>query len=94
LFYGRSIAIEDIKVNDIKQVDLHNERDYGIKWRTNGIGLPHYQVGWMQLNNGNKALVYLTDKTKVVLIPTNNYDVLISTDDFTGITEELHKTIN
>jgi hypothetical protein len=51
-------------------------------------------VGWMKLNNGNKAWVYVTDKTNVALIPTNEYDILISTDDFTGITEALHKTIN
>jgi hypothetical protein len=38
-------------------------------------------------------LVYLTDKTNVVLIPTNEYDVLISADDFTGITEALNKGI-
>jgi hypothetical protein len=48
----------------------------------------------MILNNGNKALVYLTDKTNVVLIPTNDYDVLISTNDFAGIIKELNKNIN
>lgn len=91
LFYGKSISIGEINVDGIKQLNLNNDRDYNIKFRTNGIGLPNYYVGWMELNNGNKALVYLTDKTNVVLIPTNDYDVLISTDDFTGITETLNK---
>jgi hypothetical protein len=89
LFYGKRISIEKINVNGIKQLNLNNDRDYNIKFRTNGIGMPNYYVGWMRLNNGNKALVYLTDKTNVVLIPTNDYDVLISTDDFTGITAAL-----
>jgi hypothetical protein len=89
LFYGKSISVEEIDVNGIRRLDLNNDRDYNIKIRTNGIGLPNYHVGWMKLNNGNKALVYLTDKTSVVLIPTNDYDVLISTDDFAGITDAL-----
>jgi hypothetical protein len=94
LFYGKSIPIGEINVVGIKQLNLNNDRNYNIKIRTNGIGLPNYHVGWMKLHNRNKALVYLTDKTNVVLIPTNDYDVLISTDDFTGITTALHKTIH
>jgi hypothetical protein len=72
---------------------LNNDKDYNIKIRTNGIGLPNYHVGWMILNNGNKALTYLMDKTKVVLIPTKDYDVLISTEDFDGIKEALNERI-
>ncbi|MDR2392536.1 MAG: PH domain-containing protein [Treponema sp.] len=94
LFYGKRIAIEELHINSIQQLNLNNNKDYNIKIRTNGIGLPNYHVGWMQLNNDHKALVYLTDKTNVVLIPTNDYDVLISTDDLIGITEVLNTTIN
>jgi hypothetical protein len=94
LFYGKSIPIGEINVNGIKQLNLNRDKDYSIKIRTNGIGLPNYHVGWMKLNNGNKALAYITDKTNVVLIPTNDYDILISTDNFTGITEALNKSIN
>jgi hypothetical protein len=94
LFYGKNISIGEINIDGIKQLNLNNDKDYNIRIRTNGIGLPNYHVGWMKLNNGNKALVYLTDKNSVVLIPTNDYDILISTDDFTGITDALNKTIN
>jgi hypothetical protein len=73
---------------------LNHDKDYNIKIRTNGIGLPNYHVGWMRLNNGNKALAYLTDKTNVVLIPTKDYDILISTEDFDGIKDALNETIN
>ncbi|MDR1126923.1 MAG: hypothetical protein LBL06_02220, partial [Treponema sp.] len=56
LFYGKSIPIEEININSIRQLNLNNDKDYNIKIRTNGIGLPNYHVGWMILNNGNKAL--------------------------------------
>jgi hypothetical protein len=94
LFYGKNISIEEINVDGIKQLNLNDNWDYNIKIRTNGIGLPNCYLGWMQLNNGKKALVYLTDRTDVTLIPTNGYDVLINSVDFNGIKEMLQKTIN
>jgi hypothetical protein len=94
LFYGKSISLDEINVDGIKQLNLYNDKDYNVKIRTNGIGLPNYYTGWMKLNNGNKALVYLTARTNVVLIPTNNYDVLISFDDFDGAKAALNRMIN
>ncbi|WP_461248080.1 PH domain-containing protein [Treponema sp. R6D11] len=94
LFYGKTIAINEINVDGIKQLNLSNDKDYRIKIRTNGIGLPGYYVGWMRLNNGHKALVYIKDKTNVVLIPTNDYDVLISGGDVTVIKDSINKTLN
>jgi len=82
LFFGKTILYEDIDIDGIKQLNLKKDKDYNIKSRTFGIGLPNYYIGWMRLNNGNKALVYLKDRTNVVLIPTNAYDILISSDDY------------
>ena len=55
------------------------EPDYQPKWRTNGAGLPGYAAGWFKLRNKEKALVFLTDRSRVVYIPTNkDYSVLLS----------------
>jgi hypothetical protein len=94
LFFGKTISVGDINVNGVKHLNLKEDKDYNIRIRTFGIGLPNYYVGWMRLNNGNKALVYLKDRQNVVLIPTNKYDILVSSDDFVGIKEALNKTIN
>jgi hypothetical protein len=91
LFYSKTIPLEKINVNGLKQLNLHNDKEYDPKIRVNGIGLPNYYVGWMKLNNGNKSLVYLSDRTNVALIPTDDYDILFSTDDFDGIKEKLNK---
>ena len=92
LFFGKTISIEDINIDGIRQLNLKNDNDYNIRIRTFGIGLPNYCVGWMRLNNGNKALVYLKDKQNVVLIPTKKYDILVSSDNYEGIKETLNKT--
>jgi hypothetical protein len=85
IFYGKRIPLNEINIDGIKKLNLYENKEYNIKIRTNGIGLPNYYVGWMKLNNGNNALVYLTDRTNVVLIPVKGYDVLISVNDYDGI---------
>ena len=94
LFFRKTISIDDINVDGVRQLNLINDNDYNIRIRTFGIGLPNYYVGWMKLKNGNKAFVYLKDKQNVVLIPTKKYDILVSSDDYVGIKETLKKTIN
>jgi hypothetical protein len=57
LFYGKTISLDKINVNGLRQLNLHSDQEYNIKIRSNGIGLPNFYVGWMRLNNGNKSLV-------------------------------------
>jgi len=47
-----------------------------------GTGLPGYASGWFRLRNGDKALVYLSDRSRVVYVPTTlGFDLLISPRD-------------
>lgn len=47
-----------------------------------GTGLPGYQSGWFRLANGERALLYLTDRSKAVHVPTTlGYSLLLSPDD-------------
>jgi hypothetical protein len=78
-FYGRFIPAEDIDKEGVKVVNLDVDSDYQPRWRTNGAGLPGYSAGWFKLANKEKALVFLTDRSRVVYIPTNKeYSVLLS----------------
>jgi hypothetical protein len=80
-FYGRQIAAEHLRISEARRVNLLTSPDLRPGMRTLGTGLPGYQAGWFRLRNGSRALVYLTDRTKGVLIPTTlGYDVLLSPD--------------
>jgi hypothetical protein len=80
--YGRLIPADRIRKEQIRPVDLTLEPDLNPKWRTNGIGLPGYLAGWFKLRNGEKALLFVTDKNHVVCIPTTDgYALLISVPD-------------
>jgi hypothetical protein len=78
--YGRKIPVEHILTGEARAINLNENKDYDISIRTNGIGLPNFHSGWMRLNNGKKALVFITNKDKVLLMPVKDYVVLFSMD--------------
>ena len=60
-------------------LDLSHQKDYAPIIKTNGIVLPGYKAGWFRLTNKQKALVFVTDKSKVVYLSTNEgYSILLS----------------
>jgi Bacterial PH domain len=77
--YGRSIPMTSIMAEQAQIIDTTKEANLRPKWRTNGIGLPGYAAGWFKLQNGEKALVLMTDRHKVLYLPTREgYSVLVS----------------
>jgi hypothetical protein len=47
--------------------------------RTNGIGMPGYSAGWFRLRGERRALLFVTDRSRVVYVPTREgYPVLVS----------------
>ena len=78
-FYRRMIQTESLIVEKAKQIDLDELASYKPARRTNGIGLPGYAAGWFRLGNGEKALLYVTDLSNVVYVPTREgYSLLMS----------------
>jgi len=80
-FYGRKIPLENIKIDEIKAISLDEDIDYNLSFRTNGTALPQFKSGWFRLKDREKALVFITDKDSVVLIPTKDYVLLFSMDN-------------
>ena len=78
-FYGRTIPRSDIVAEGVKVIDLNVDSEYMPRIRTNGIGPPGYAEGWFKLADKEKALLFVTDRSRVVYIPTTgNYSVLLS----------------
>jgi hypothetical protein len=80
--YGRTIPAADLIAGEARGIDLAAEPGYRPRWRTNGVGLPGYISGWFRLVNKEKALAFVTDRTRIVRIPTRKgYSVLLSVAD-------------
>jgi hypothetical protein len=77
--YGRRLPAASLRPGEAKAVDLTADRDLRLEMRTNGAGLPGYSSGWFRLGNGDKALVFVTDRRRVVYLPTREgYALLLS----------------
>ena len=91
--YGRFIPIEEIIREEVKVINLGVDSEYKPKTRTNGIGLPGYNEGWFRLQNKEKALLFVTDRSSVVYIPTTKeYSVLLSVreaEEFAGYLRQI-----
>ena len=80
--YGRSIPLSHLDESSAAIVDLNESPDLRPRFRTNGIGLPGYSVGWFRLRNGEKALSALTSRNKVLYVrTTEGYSLLLSLVD-------------
>jgi hypothetical protein len=81
-WYGRFVPREAMATDRARRVDLAHDADLRPTRRTFGTGLPGYQAGWFRLANGERALLYLTDRRKAVYVPTTEgYSLLLSPDD-------------
>jgi Bacterial PH domain len=80
--YGRFIPMPELRPREAKRVDWSSDPDLAPRLRTFGTGLPGYQSGWFRLKNGDKALLYLTDRTRAIYIPTTRgHGLLLSPSD-------------
>jgi len=80
--FGRRIPVSELRVDSVRSVDLRRDEQFVPTRRTFGSGLPGYLVGWFRLRNGERALLFLTDRTRAVWLPTRgDYGVLFSVED-------------
>lgn len=80
--YGRTIALADLDLEAARPVDLTAERELRARWRTNGAALPGLQLGWFRLRDKSRALLLVTDRRRVLHVPTRKgYVVQVSVAD-------------
>jgi hypothetical protein len=82
--YGRLVRYEDLKLDGARRLDLQAEPAFTPTRRTDGIGLPHYQSGWFDTRGAGPALVFVSDWSRAVVIPTKLGYTLILGPENTG----------
>lgn len=90
--YGRLIPASQLRGDAAEVLDLSADRQRQPSWRTFGTGVPGYQAGWFRLRNGEKALLYVTDTTRVAYVPTAaGYAVMLSVEDPAAFIERVRR---
>ena len=90
--YGRFIPAGQLRPAMARRIDAATSAELRPTRRTMGTGMPGYRAGWFRLANGERALLYLTDASKAVYIPTSDgYSVLVSPVDPDGFLAALQR---
>ncbi|MDF0535568.1 PH domain-containing protein [Shewanella sp. A32] len=80
--YSQSIALSHLQLQQAQTINLADKATPALSWRTNGVGLPGYSLGWFRLDSGSKAFAAVTDSHNVIMVPTDlGYTLLLSTVD-------------
>jgi hypothetical protein len=80
--FGRTIPRADLLPEGGRHVSIPEQPELKPILRTFGSGLVGYCEGWFRLRNWEKALIFLTDRTRVVDLPTRKgYRILLSVPD-------------
>jgi hypothetical protein len=80
--FGRKIPRADLLPEQGRVVSIPEHPELKPILRTFGSGLVGYCEGWFRLRNWQKALLFLTDRTRVVDLPTRGgYRILLSVAD-------------
>jgi hypothetical protein len=68
-----------LRTDEARVVDLRAEPQLAPRTRTMGTAVKGYAAGWFRLRNGDKALLYLTNRAQAVYVPTTQgYSLLLS----------------
>lgn len=87
-FYTAKISTSSIGPN-LAIVNAENFPGGGIAMRSNGIGLPNYQVGWFSLKNGRSVFLAYTGGN-ALYIPTNTkFDLVLDVIDANTLLNKL-----
>jgi hypothetical protein len=80
--YGRTLPWSSLLPEEARIVDLATTSELQPNLRTNGLGLPGYKAGWFSLRRAGKGLLFLTDRSRVVVVPTRlGYTLLLSASE-------------
>jgi hypothetical protein len=80
--YGRDIPLAAVDALGARRIDSNRQDPKLLRRRTNGVGLPGLAAGWYKLADGEKALAFVTDKSRAVYVPTSlGYALVFSPAD-------------
>jgi hypothetical protein len=82
--YGRVIPLERVLADSVRDVSLPRDETYRLTRRTNGLGVPGYQLGWFRAQGEERVLAAVTGSEALAFRTKDDYAVLLSLADRAG----------
>lgn len=92
--YGRSVPLDDIVAGSQAKVTLPSDSKFKLAWRTNGLSVPGYNLGWFRTQGAGTALAALTGAEAVTWSTRSGYAVLLSVADADAFLAALGKAMS
>lgn len=75
------VPLKHLKIDDAEITSISDGSPLHPTLRSYGIRIADYQAGWFRLRSGEKAFLILSDRSRVLHIPTRDgYRLLLSVD--------------
>jgi hypothetical protein len=92
--YPRFIPAGSLLPDQARAVDLERENGLRLGLRTFGTGIPGYHAGWFRTRDAGKVLAAVTDRRRVVYVPTTEgYGLLLSVPAPEGFVARLREIV-
>jgi len=90
--YGRMVPASHLQLANARPINVAQDKQFAPVMRTAGTALPGYRSGWFRLRNGERALLYVTDPSRIAYVPTTDgYSMLLSVEDPSAFIAALHR---
>ena len=91
--YGRTIKLDQVVRGSVRAVLLGSDTDYRLTWRTNGLDVPGYQLGWFRGQGIGRVLASVTGKEVLAFRTKDDYPVLLSMADRAGLERAMRAAV-
>lgn len=68
-FFSDTFSLSELEIEQSEVLDLTQKGPRALAWRTLGTGMPGYYSGEYSLKNGENAVVFMSDKRRVLYLP-------------------------
>ena len=91
--YGRTIGLDRLSPESLPRVNADTGAPYQLSWRTNGLSVPGYNLGWFQTKTAGKVLAAMTRDDAVACKTKDGYSILVSIADADGFVSAVRQAL-
>lgn len=91
--YSRTIDLDRLIPASLTHVNADTGAPYQLSWRTNGLSVPGYNLGWFQTRTEGKVLAAMTRNDAVACKTKDGYSVLVSIADSEGFVDAVRQAL-
>jgi hypothetical protein len=91
--YGRSIMLGRVMPESLTRMTMKDPNGYRLRWRTNGLSVPGYQLGWFRTEGKGRVLAAISGDDFVVCETRDDFGILVSVQDGDGLIAALRERL-